>query len=245
MGYGVKGMRRAVILIGGLCSGFCILWFLCVQLLFAYDKCESYLSFAPMAQTLPAQQLQFPFEIPGTTLIAEQIVAYDGLFAEGETVRHVTNVAALLLYNCGQQGVTDAQVRLQAGQVQFVFSADTIPAGARILVPEQAGKEFGPKEFTVCSGYQRVDKSDWEMEHKLQLKYPQMGEIVVSNLTDSPLTGIRLHYKTYYQEADFYVGGNTHIYYIDYLGPRENIRIYPYNYAYGYSKFARIEIGNS
>lgn len=229
-------------MISGLCSGFFVLWVLSAQIAFAFIDKTPVLSLMPAEVSQTKQSLQFPFEIPGTTLIAEQIVSYDGLFSEGDDSYHVTNVAALLLHNYGEQGITNAEISLQAGEVQFVFSADTIPAGARILVPEQKGMEFGPKAFTSCSGTQWEDKSNWCMDDVIELEYPDMGEVVVTNLTNERLMGICLYYKTYYPEADFYVGGRTLVYRIETLEPGENIRIYPNNYALGYSRFARIEI---
>ncbi len=244
MGYGVRTMRRCIILIGGLSAAFCVLWSLCTQMIAAYFSTEPVLALVTKNDILSQVDLQFPFKIPGTTLIAEQIVSYDGMFSEGSGTGNVTNVAALLLYNCGTQGITEAQVRLQAGEVQFLFSVDTIPAGTRVLVPEKSGKEFGPKIFSSCKGSQKTDNSDWQKEAVIKLEYPDMGTVTVTNLSGRELTGICLYYKTYYPEADFYVGGKTLIYYIENLAPNEYIQIYPYSYALGYSKFARIEIEN-
>ena len=240
--YGVRTMRRCVILISGLCTGFSILWFLCAQMTAAYFSAETVLSVTPVLEQTWEDALQFPFEIPGTTLIAEQIVSYDGQFSEEGSTSDVVNVAALLLYNYGQQGIAQTQIRLKAGQVWFEFSADTIPAGGRILVPEKNGKEFGPQKFSSCKGSQQADGTDWENTDRIRLEYPDMGTVVVTNLTDRTLSGICLYYKSYYEDGDFYVGGKTVAYYIEALAPNEYIQIYPYNYALGYSRFARIEI---
>lgn len=245
MGDGVRRMRRCAILIGGLCGGFCLLWFLCMQMALAYHAEHTVLSVAPTVQIQLEQYLQFPFKIPGTTLIAEQIVSFDGLFTEDGGSSDVTDVAAILLYNYGECGILDAQVVLQAGQLEFVFVADTLPAGQRLLVPEQTGKEYGPEMFSSCSGWQREDKADWLNKDVISLTFPGMGEVLVTNLTDRKLTGIQLQYKTYYPDAPFYVGGKTYTYCIEMLEPGENIRIYPQNYALGYSDFVRILIGQT
>ena len=242
MGYGVRSMRRCVILIGGSCAAFCILWFFCTQMTAAYFSKDPVFALMSKNEICSGECLQFPFEIPGTTLVAEQIVSYDGSFSEGSGKYDVTNVAALLLRNYGQQGITDAQVVLQAGQVIFEFSVDTLPAGARILVPEKNAMEFGPETFTFCKGNQQTEDSDWQQENYIKLEYPDMGTVTLTNLSDRVLEGIYLHYKTYYPMSDFYVGGKTLIYYVKNLKPGEYIQIYPYNYALGYSKFARIEI---
>ncbi len=235
--YGGIIMRRCVLLVSGLLAGFFVLWALFMQMITTYVSGNPVVSLINVSDLTAEQHLQFPFPISGTTLIAEQIVSYEGLFLEGEEPCFVTDVAALLLYNYGKQGILDAKICLRAGQVQYTFVADMIPAGARILVPDQNAMQFGPKEFTACSGSQREDKSDWSLDHILLLEYPQMGEVVVTNQTDDTLTGISLYYKTYYADWDFYVGGKTQIFFVEELNAGENIRIYPNNYAYGYSRF--------
>ena len=231
-----------MILTGTLFACFCSLWLLFTQLASLVYRKDPLLCVTPSMQTQQEEILEFPFEIPGTTLIAEQIVSYDGLVTIGENTDNATNVAALLLYNYGEYGIQDAQVLLQAGQVQFVFVADTIPAGERLLVPEREGKEYGPNTFSSSSGWQRVDTTNWSAEEQIRLQYPQMGAIDVTNITDTVLTDIYLQYKTYYAEADFYVGSMTHTYRIDMLQPGEYIRIYPQFYALGYSKIVRVKI---
>ncbi len=231
-----------MILVFGLCAGFCVLWFLCAQIATAYIGDPSIIRIEPIVQNQSLQTMEFPFEIPGTTLIAEQIVSYDGLFTSGEDTYDVTNVAALLLYNYGDCGIENAQILLQAGAVQLVFVADTIPAGQRLLVMEREGKEYGPDRFSSCAGWQREDMSDWSMADCIKLQYPDMGTVVVTNLTDKKMTGIHLRYKTYYPDADFYVGGQTNCYCIDILEPRESIRINPKFYALEYSRFVQIKI---
>lgn len=229
-----------MIVVSGLFAAFCILWILCTQMVTAYFSTAPVATFTPIAEYEHSDTLQFPFQIPGTTLIAEQIVSYDGLFSEGEDRYNVTNVAALMLYNCGESGILETRIQLQAGEVEFLFFADTIPAGARILVPEHNAMEFGPKEFTSCTGTQQVKEGDWLLSDRIKLEFTDMGEVRVTNLTQNCLSGICLYYKNYYPETEFYVGGSTQKHYIALLEPGEYIQIYPRNYAYKYSMFARI-----
>ena len=241
MSNGVQSMRKCMILISSLCMAFSILWGISTRMILAFSPRMPVLSLDALGED---SALEFPFKIPGTTLIAEQIVSYDGLFTEGDAAQDVVNVAAILLYNYGQQGISEANIYLQAGEDFFSFCADTIPAGARILVPEKTAKAFCVRKITHCSGWQNTDISDWKQENLLELTYPKLGEVVVRNKTDRQLGEILLYYKTYYSQSDFYVGGNTFVYYIAGLQPGESLCIKPYNYAFGYSKFAKIEIQN-
>lgn len=239
---GVGKMRRGIILVGGLLTSFCALWLFCTQLSTAgYDK-KPVLSVLPAEQPQPVEDLQFPFAIPGTTLIAERIVSYDGWFAEGDEGRDVVNCAALLLYNCGEYGIDSGEVVLEAGTVRFEFSVSTLPAGERLLVPEKKGLEYGPEQFSSCNGTQVSQQGEWS-ENRIGLEYPDMGSVVVTNLSDQILNEIYLYYKAYLPETCFYVGGNTGIAFVERLEPGQSICIYPYNYALGYSRFVRVKVG--
>lgn len=235
-------MRRGILLICSMVAAFAAFWLLHTQISAKGKDLAVYLEPAPSQQIENTQQ--FPFNIPGTTLCAERIVSYDGWVAEGEIGFEATNTAALLLYNYGTNGITEAEIMLESGAVQLVFAVDTIPAGERVLVPEKTGKGYGPTNFTAYSGWQRDDNEDWLQETRLRLGFPDMGCITVTNLTDQILHGITLHYKNYLPEASFYVGGKTNKYYVERIEPGETICIYPLNYAFGYSKIARIYMDN-
>lgn len=231
----------------GFSAGFCVLWILLVNVntALAYS-----LASRPVLSVLPgevseqtgAEEIILPVSVPGTCLVAEQIVLYEGPFLEDDSGTEVTNVAALLLRNTGQFGVERARVVLEAGAVQLVFEADTIPAGQAVLVLEKDGKEYGPQTFTGCTGWEVCSQEDWSGAEMLEIQSVDMGTVRVTNQTDKVLAGILLHYKNYLADPGFFVGGRTYLYLIERLEPGQTIYIYPSHYANGYSQFARVEL---
>ncbi len=234
-------MRRSILLICGFTAAVVSLWLLFVQVFPSEEELR--LQLEP-AVALEREDWGFPVHISGTTLIAEKIVSYEGWHAEGDIGFETTDTAALLLYNYGAENIANAQVVLKVGAVEMVFVLDTLPAGERVLVPEQTGKGYGATVFHEYSGWQTVDYGDWDCALQLQFGFPDIGTITVTNRTDRTLCGITLHYKNYLPEASFYVGGRTNLHYIERIEPGDTICIYPLNYAYGYSKILRIQLGN-
>lgn len=240
-------MRRAILLAVGFGAGFCVLWALLVNaqsaLAYQWDT-------RPVLSVLPGEgaelerdeEMALPVSVPGTCLVVEQIVMYEGPFLEDDSGREVVNVAALLLRNTGEFGVESARVVLEAGALQFVFEADTIPAGQAVLVLEKGGKEYGPRTFTGCTGWAVCCQEDWSGVEMLDIQSVDMGTVRVTNQTDKVLAGILLHYKNYLADPGFFVGGRTYLYLIERLEPGQTIYIYPSHYANGYSRFARVEV---
>lgn len=235
-----------MLLVVGFSAGFCVLWVLLAN---AYTAVAGYQALQPVFSVLPGEvpeltrpeELSLPILVPGTCLVAEQIVLYEGPFLENDSGRETVQ-AALLLRNTGAFGVQSAEVILEAGAVKLVFEADTIPAGQAVLALEKDGKEYGPQTFTGCTGWAVCSLEDWSGTEMLDIRGVDMGTVEVTNLTDRVLSGIRLYYKNYLQEPGFFVGGRTYLYLIERLEPGQTIYIYPSRYANGYSRFARVEL---
>lgn len=231
----------------GFGAGFCVLWILLVN---GYTALAYCLASGPVFSVSPgeilgqtgAEEMIMPFPVPGTCLVAEQIVLYEGPFLEADSAQETVQVAALLLRNTGEFGVESARVILEARSVQLVFEADTIPAGQAVLVLEKDGKEYGPQTFTGCTGWEVCSQADWSGAALLSIQGVDIGTVAVTNLTDRVLAGIQLYYKNYLSEPGFYVGGRTFMYLIERLEAGQTIYIYPSHYANGYSDFARVEV---
>ncbi len=236
-----------MLLVVGLSAGFGVLWLL----LFNGQKTLAYyLSSQPVLSVSPgqvseqprAEEIVLPFPVPGTCLVAEQIVLYEGPFLEPGSTEETIQTAALLLRNTGEFGVESARVIFEAGAVKLVFEADTIPAGQAVLVMEKDGREYGPQKFTGCTGWAVCGFGSWSREELLEIKSVGMGAVVITNQTDRVLTDIQLYYKSYLPEPGFYVGGHTFICLIERLEASQTICIYPSHYANGYSGFVKVEV---
>ena len=243
-------MRRAILLAASFCASFCTLWVLLIRaqtVLSDHSAVCAALSVAYGVGADTAQQTTWalPFQVPGTSLIAEQIVLYEGPFLEDGSGREVCNTAALLVRNCGQLGIEEAEIVLEAGMIRFVFAADTIPAGQTVLVLEKSAKTYGPEIFSGCSGWALYSHQDWNGGGMLTVTEVDMGTLLVTNCSDKVLRNICLYYKNYLEDPGFYVGGRTNSYVIDSLQPGQTMQIKPNNYAYKYSGIVRLTHHNS
>ena len=188
-----------------------------------------------------SERLSLPHPVAGTSLVAEQLVLYEGADLENGTAE-VIQVAALMLRNTAQWGVERAVVTLQSENECYIFEAEDIPPGDAVLVLEKNRSAFCPQTFTACFGASVGKEENWDYSQMLDVEYLDIKTVTVTNQTDRVLGEIVIHYKNYIEDPEIYVGGNSRIYLIERLEPGQTIYIYPSFYAKGYSRFARIEI---
>ena len=244
-------MRRMVLLFGGLGIGMSLMWLLLQNAgaeLAGLSAPETVLCVAPALQEdvsstdMEQTVLTLPYQIPGTTLTAERIAAYEGPYLEDCTGDEVVNVAALVLRNTGQAGVESAQVILYWGDEQYIFEADTIPAGQSVLVLEKSRSAYAHRSYTDCIGWQTQAEGDWTAYKYLTVEEVGQGTLAVTNISDSELTNIHLYYKSYLSPPGIYVGGITYKVRIRKLEPGQTLQINPPYYARGYSRVARVTL---
>jgi len=197
---------------------------------------ESLASFAPgPVQTLPTvheqpqQQSGLPLVLD-SGLVAEELVDYEGPYVEDGTNEPVSGVAALMLYNSGGRDISAAMVAVTQGGRVLHFYVTWLPAGERVLVLEFDRAAYSREGVTAG----RSDGVRWEVFH------PACGTIRVSE-TDGAVTlenrgictveGIRLRYKSYIREGDFYLGGITYSAYIGALPGGKSREVSPFHYA--------------
>ena len=227
------GMRKIIlVLLGALGGGGMLL-----ALVFNCAACRA----AVQIQIEEPKELYFPFVIPGTSLVAENLVRYDGIFLEDDSGKEVADAAALMLRNTGKTGIQYATVEVFQGSGKLEFEVTYIPPEASVLVLEKSGQCFEGKQLTGCSGWALESQSGWDTERYIRTEAVGMGSVDVTNITDSALKNIYIYYKTEYAEGSFYLGGVTYSVVIEYLSPGRTIRISPAHYASGSSSILRIE----
>lgn len=182
-----------------------------------------------------------PFSVNGTPLIAEKLISYDGAFLENKSGCEVVNLAALLLRNTSERGISSASVTIKQGSRNLDFSATCIPPSATVLVLEKNGKLFSKESVTFCYGDIDWDDDGWEIEDILSVETVDIGSLCVKNITEKTLHRICLSYKTSYAEGMFYLGGITYEVNIESLEPGERILLKPEHYAGESSGFVHIQ----
>lgn len=204
------------------------------------------LCFAPTEgstqSVLPSDEtIMLPFSINGSSLIAEKLISYDGAFLENKSGCEVVNLAALLLRNTSEQGISSVSITLRQGSRNLVFSATCIPPRATVLVLEKNGKLFSKESLTFCHGDIDWDNDGWEIEDVLSIERVDIGSLRIKNITEKTLHKICLSYKTSYAEGMFYLGGITYEVNIESLAPGERIFLRPEHYAGESSGFVHIQ----
>lgn len=192
---------------------------------------------AQRVESLTPVNITLPCKVEGTNLIAENVISYEGPFLEDGSNQEVVNVMALMLYNSGDAGVEQTKVVLKRDIMEFVFEADMIPPGARVLVLEKERALYGYKNFTSCYGWQTINNCGWK-NWPITIREISIGALEISNRTDETYNQLQIYYKT--QLEGVLVGGVTFVHTVKALDPGQTIQIYPKNYAKGYSQIVKV-----
>lgn len=211
-----------------------------------YISAEEMLQDRNLLQQDPAQMhthLILPAEVPGTTLIAQKLVSYEGPFLEDGSDREVVDVAALQVFNTGTKEVLQACVELWRGDTAYKFYAEHVPPGGTVLILESNASSFLQDGFTACSGRQLTAQSNGEVSKGISITDRAMGTVIVSNLTGQTIENINLYYKSWLSPPGIYVGGVSYCAVIPVLLPEQTVEIFPHHYASGYSKVVSVMIG--
>ena len=210
---------------------------------------ESQASFMPaVKQTEPTvqdmdlpQQSALPYGLDGG-LVAEELTEYEGPYVEDGTNEPVSGVAALMLYNSGSRDISSGMVAVTQGERILHFYVTWLPAGERALVLEYDRAAYSREPVTGC----RSLGVQWECF------YPAGGSVwitesgaalTVGNRSARTIEGIRLRYKTYIKEGNFYLGGITYSAYVGTLNSGKSRETNPSHYALGSAKVVAVLTG--
>ena len=225
------GMRRMLLLIGGIFGGFLVGW----QLLLSVHSIIVDKPVPEMHQQVK-EPLIFPARVDGTDLVALYPALYEGAFPEDGSGEYVVDVAALVLQNTSSTGIKNARVVLQWEQGAYVFELDMLPAGKSVLVMERQKQPFAKHHWTACFGEQTVGERVWEPDNALTVDEVSMGDIRVSNQTEDSLKNVRIYYKSYLPEEGLYIGGIAYCMGISEIAGGAAEKLRPFHYAAGYSQ---------
>ena len=83
------------------------------------------------------EPLKFPLELENSTMVAEEIVCYQGAFWEDGSGEQVDNVAGLMLYNPTDRLIEFAAFALKEKEKTLYFFVHHLPPKSRCLVLEK------------------------------------------------------------------------------------------------------------
>ena len=183
----------------------------------------------------------FPYTIPGTKLVIEQINSYDGIFFEDGSDRTVSDVAAIVLANKSGSGVEYVNITLKCGDTQMRFIGTTLEAGARMIILEADGKKLQKGDYRDCTAeFSSVDK--FASSKQVYVEENGRGGLLVTNLTAEDIPCVRIFYKYYMDDVDVYVGGITYTAKLVDLKAGKSIVVTPAHYYTGFSKVVMVKI---
>ncbi len=181
-----------------------------------------------------------PEMIQGTTLLAERLTLYERPFWEAGSDSEGAEIAALVVRNVGNSEIERCGIELYLNEVCYTFYGERIPPNAAVLLLECGGMLYRTDTITACSGWQITASNKQDLSDFLKIEERAMGTIVVTNTTNRILNDICIYYKTWLSPPDIYVGGIAYSVEITKLMPGQSEYLYPYHFAYGYSKIVSL-----
>lgn len=181
-----------------------------------------------------------PMTFPGTGLTVQGMAVYEGPFSEDGSADNVTDVAALILCNSSEQGVTYGEVTLQLEGNQYCFVFTYLPPGGRILVPEASRKPYREGSVTDCRCVKLVRGDFTLAQDKIRVTRKGMAGILLENMTQDTFHHVYLRYKLHLNQEDIYIGGVTYRLEVGMLQPGQTIEVTPEHFVWGYSAIVEI-----
>lgn len=230
-------MRRAVLLILGLCGSIFFGW----QLVLSANSIleDGQIASVPETSVLEEDGLLFPIAVPDTCLIAQYPVLYEGPYVEDGSDEYVVDVASIVLFNTARTGIDYARVVLQWDQGEYVFEAQMLPPRGAVMVLDKGRQKFQQHQWTACKGTQQMGEGNWLDRQVITVEEVDSTTIRIENVTDDPLQDVRIYYKSYLLPDELYIGGITYCAGIKNLAPGESVQISPFRYVKDYSKIVR------
>lgn len=184
-------------------------------------------------------QITFPYEVPGSSLVIQNVSSYDGVFLEDGSDTDISGVAAIVMKNTGSEDIEYAKIQLGSESGDCTFEASDIPAGATIVAQEINKVPYSGVTFNSCKsevGEKKLEQS----AGIISVEEQSDGTILVKNLTGSTIPCVRVFYKFYMNEEAAYVGGITYNAKLTDLAANASETIAPTHYAAGYSKVVMV-----
>ena len=203
-------------------------------------KAEPGPEFAPRETATSEQTGALPHSVSGSDLQIQALVQFEGDFWEDGTGEYVSNVAALLLYNPSDIGITYGKVYLTLQQQEYLFEFTYLPAGGRLLVPEKNRLPYVRGKATDCRCEELVTGDFGTEDSGVTISRKGLAGIILENTTGGEVK-VTLSYKLYLQEQDALIGGTTYKITVDNLSAGEIREIVPPKFVWGYSAVVDIQ----
>lgn len=187
------------------------------------------------------EPLKFPLKLENSTMVAEEIVCYQGAFWEDGSGQYVENVAGLMLYNPTDRLIEFAAFALKEKEKTLYFFVHHLPPKSRCLVLEKNGQSCNGEEITQCRELS-VRWSHQELSRD-RIDYVGLGQIMtIVNREPRELSHVVVRYKRYVPDGDYYLGGTVFSAHLFNLRTEERREVQPEHYITSDARIVGIEI---
>ena len=168
--------------------------------------------------------LKFPYELPDSGLVVEELISYQGLFWEDKSGEAVENVAAIMLYNPTDRLIEFGSVHLKQADSTLSFFVYQLPPQSRCLIAEMERKNYPETGITACcTGPIRWDYPEFSRE---QVDYLGFGpRLTIINRDSRQQKHIAVWYKKYEKQKEYYLGGTAYCEHFHDLPSKERITV--------------------
>ena len=219
-----------------------ILLSLAVSVLLGCAGCRNTLDNTSIREeSVEEEKLSFPCQFANSQLTAEKTVSYDGAFWEDGSGQMVADVAGLILFNPTDRMIEYAACVIQQGTRRLYFFVHQLPPNSRCLVPEFNKKSWDSQQITQCDLLSvRWSRQEFSRE---QIHYVGLGtRLTLVNRENREISGVKVHYKRYEKEGDYYLGGVAYCAYVHCLLPEEQRMLLPAHYDTSHTRIVGIEL---
>lgn len=191
-----------------------------------------------VAKTEP---LKFPLELGNSTMVAEEIVCYQGAFWEDGSGEQVDNVAGLMLYNPTDRLIEFAAFALKEKGKTLYFFVHHLPPKSRCLVLEKNRQACDVEKIIQCRELS-VRWSHQELSRD-QIDYVGLGHtMTIVNRDPRELSHVVVRYKRYVGSGGYYLGGTVFSVHLFNLRTEERREVQPEHYITSDARIVGIEI---
>ena len=199
---------------------------------------------AATAPTVPATAAPTPLElprvIPGSDLILEKLVSYEGDFWEDGSDRYAVDITAIVVYNPREQYIDEALLQLQQDGRLLSFRITCLPPNSRVLVLEQQQSRYLSATITQCRLI-RLSRSSGDAPEGIRVESAGDRALRLHNDTAADQTVI-LSYKRYDAASGLYLGGISYDTAPIPLPAGETLLFFPERYVEGHTKVVSITV---
>lgn len=192
-------------------------------------------------QNNDGNSISLPYSIPGSGLVIEQFNSYNGLFFEDGSDKVVSNIAAMVLTNTGDDYAEYIDITIDRDGVQLKFVGSALAPGGKMVILEASGKQFRNGTYSNCVANVATVSEFTMSENQVRVEENAERGLLVTNITGKDIPCIRIFYKFYMTDSDVYVGGITYTAKVTDLAAGASCTVTPSHYLKGYSKIIMVK----